>query len=206
MIASPTAPADLVRQNREMRAVIEDALDDLDHYSTCCFDLCPGPDKPFVHMATCLVCAVTIGLRGVLAGEVVLDTARERLERQDDSSEAGAAVPRDSDRDDTAVRATPADLDTETSGPAFPITRILDVSTGHLRFETNEQLGDYEGLSADPTARGWLVSVPQEQLEQAAAEHDWPDELLLLFRHAIKHGCTCIKFEADGERCNEFPY
>ncbi|HET6286474.1 MAG TPA: hypothetical protein VFG15_06955 [Amycolatopsis sp.] len=206
MIATPGQPADLDHQNQQMRAVVEDALEKLDHHGTCCFSLCPGPDAPVVGMATCRVCAVVIALRGVLAGEIVFDSAREQLQRQDTDSLTGETGRLGSGRDDTGADTTAPSAGTETSVQAFPIRRILDVSTGHLRFKTNERLGDYEGLSADPTERGWLLYVPQEQPEQTAAEHNWPDELLPLIRHATKHGCTYIKFAADGERCAEFPY
>ncbi|MEU3627527.1 hypothetical protein [Amycolatopsis coloradensis] len=45
--------------------------------------------------------------------------------------------------------------------------------------------------------------MPRNHSEQIAAEHDWPDELLPLIRHAPKHGCAYIEF--DSHQCDESP-
>jgi hypothetical protein len=43
--------------------ILDDVLEDLARPSACCFQFCPGPDKAFVQMATCVVCASTQDLR-----------------------------------------------------------------------------------------------------------------------------------------------
>lgn len=51
-----------------LKAVVRDVLEALDHHAVCCFELCPGPDKPFQAMATCRVCSSIQDLRTVLRG------------------------------------------------------------------------------------------------------------------------------------------
>jgi hypothetical protein len=39
------------------------ALESLNYGGACIFFACPGPDEPFVNMATCCVCAAVQDLR-----------------------------------------------------------------------------------------------------------------------------------------------
>jgi len=61
-VSAVTADRTAVSQLLEALETSEDASN-----LSCGFFACPGPDKPFVHMATCHVCRTTQLLRRALA-------------------------------------------------------------------------------------------------------------------------------------------
>ena len=56
---------DSVNVPRESLATLDDDLD-----GACTFWACPGPDAPYVHMATCRVCAARQDIRRLLGYDV----------------------------------------------------------------------------------------------------------------------------------------
>lgn len=55
--AQPTTKIMMMNENRikELETGIKDTIEALEHID-CQFFACPGPDKPYKHMATCVRC------------------------------------------------------------------------------------------------------------------------------------------------------
>lgn len=84
------------------------------------------------------------------------------------------------------------------------IRTFLDLSTGHLREQTCQQLGDYDGVTAHHLTYGWLLYV-RDPDDEPADRADWPDELVPILRLAQACGCAYVLFDADGPQTDDLP-
>jgi hypothetical protein len=90
----------------------------------------------------------------------------------------------------------------------MPVIRLLlDLSTAHLP----EHLGTSDldtapGVIAHRTAHGWLLWVPDDPDESAAAMSDTaPEVVLAIQRYARTHGCDYVLFDPDASRVDDLP-
>ncbi len=61
-----------------IKSKVVEALELLEGGSECTFDLCHGPDKPFVGMLTCHVCAAIQALRKAFGRPATMRFTSER--------------------------------------------------------------------------------------------------------------------------------
>ena len=86
----------------------------------------------------------------------------------------------------------------------LPIRTILDLSTAHLREETCDRLGSYEGVLAYRTKYGRLMYAP-DSCDRLADQGDWPEELLPIVKLARDNDCGYVLFDADAPEVDRLP-
>ena len=87
----------------------------------------------------------------------------------------------------------------------LPIRKFLDLSTGHLREETCDQLNALEGLHPYETEHGWFLYATPNAAEYAE-KHDWPQEVLPILELARANDCDYVMFDADAPEVDGLPY
>jgi hypothetical protein len=92
----------------------------------------------------------------------------------------------------------------QATGRDLVIRQFLDLSTAHLRRQTCDNLGSYEGITAYHTTYGWLMYAP-DNARVRAEEYDWPAELAPIITLARAHGCEYVLFDADAEQTRRLP-
>ena len=89
------------------------------------------------------------------------------------------------------------------------IWRMLDLSTGHVSFETSEWIErNIENPNCDLTIYnkseyGWWMRVPDEMDD--SDELDIPSDLRVVLEYARHHGCLWVMFDRDAETISRLP-
>jgi hypothetical protein len=82
------------------------------------------------------------------------------------------------------------------------IRAVLVLSTAHLSAATCRNLNSYDGVAADETPYGWLMFVPEGDVDELAHGSDWTPELLPIVKLARTIGCEYIHFDRDAAETN----
>lgn len=82
------------------------------------------------------------------------------------------------------------------------ISDLLDLSTAHLPTGLADDLSLTPGVRGNATATGWLMRVPHELADSAAAA---PEAIVAIWRHARALGCDLVLFNDDADRVDGLP-
>jgi len=94
-----------------------------------------------------------------------------------------------------------------TGGPASSVRLLLNLSNAHLPEQLGKSgLDTAPGVLAHPTDSGWLMWVPNNPDQSAAATVDRvPETVLAIQRYARSLGCDYLLFDADADRVDNLP-
>lgn len=101
--------------------------------------------------------------------------------------------------------------------PEANIISVMELCTSHLPGEvaeafTSSRDGDYPsetvmgwGVIVHPMTYGWLLYIPQDDLDPWADMAECPPELLHVMRYAHAAGVAYVLFDADVSEIEELP-